>query len=236
MNLTGIRSLSLAVVIGLALFLVSLAVLGALPAAVQAAGVSDTGMVVDGAVDQPGPPPPEQISSQCLPPLCFTTPYVLEIYAGASTSDAGDLVWSLEADDVYEVDPDGADSLIFTISGDDLVAPDGRVLCTSEPGTSEGIFVFSNSDGPLFTVKGRHPWYGAVDVPDEGSSGWETALSQRAYDVWHNQLYPGPKGKTDALISAMADIQNVMPVWKLVIMALVEGECGSSGLPRPTPQ
>jgi hypothetical protein len=64
MNLTGIRSISLAVVIGLALFLVSLAVLGGSSAAVQAAGVSDTAVLVDSAVDQPGQPPPEQITFQ----------------------------------------------------------------------------------------------------------------------------------------------------------------------------
>ena len=89
----------------------------------------------------------------------------------------------------------------------------------------------------LFTVKGRHLWYGAVDVPNEGSSGWETAHSQRAYDIWRNRFYPGPRGKTDATISATADLQKASDLGKLAIIALVEGACGSSGLdPRPTPQ
>jgi hypothetical protein len=159
----------------------------------------------------------------------------MEIYAGGDTDSSGDLVWTIVDDDVYEVEADGGLDLVWTIQDDDLVGPDG---CTSEPGISAGSLFLRNAAGDvLFTVKGRHLWYGAVDVPNEGSSGWETAHSQRAYDVWHNQFYAGPKGRTDAVSSATANIQEASALRKLAIMALVEGECGSSGLgPRPTPQ
>jgi hypothetical protein len=151
----------------------------------------------------------------------------MEIYVGDRT-DPEDLAWSIEGDDFYEIADDGGLNLVFTIQGGDLV---GREHCWSEPGFSSGSLSVRDAAGQvLFTVKGRHLWYGAVDVPDEGSSGWETAHSQRAYDIWQNQFYPGPKGKTDAVISATANIQEASALRKLAIMALVEGECGSSGV------
>jgi hypothetical protein len=66
----------LVVVGGVALVALSLGLLAAAPA--QAAGVPNRVDLVDRAVNQPGQPPPEQITSQCWP-LCFTDPYVIVV-------------------------------------------------------------------------------------------------------------------------------------------------------------
>jgi hypothetical protein len=64
MNSIGIRRISLAVVIGLAMLVVSLALIGLSPAPAQAAEASRTGDPVESAINQPGQLPPEQITSQ----------------------------------------------------------------------------------------------------------------------------------------------------------------------------
>ncbi len=66
---------------------------------------------------------------------------------------------------------------------------------SDHPIDEEDQFLRNAAGDVLFTVKGRHLWYGAVEVPDQGKSGWGTARSQRAYVIWHNQFYPGPKGQ-----------------------------------------
>jgi hypothetical protein len=64
MNLTGIRRISLTVVIGLAMVLVAATVLGIAAAPAQAADAARTAGLADKAVNQPGQPPPEQITFQ----------------------------------------------------------------------------------------------------------------------------------------------------------------------------
>jgi hypothetical protein len=64
MNSTSIRRISLAVVIGLAMLVVSLGLIGLSAAPAQAAETSHTEDLVEGAINQPGQLPPEQITSQ----------------------------------------------------------------------------------------------------------------------------------------------------------------------------
>jgi hypothetical protein len=64
MNSIGIRRISLALVIGLAMLVVSLALIGLSPAPAQAADTSQTEDPVEGAINKPGQLPPEQITSQ----------------------------------------------------------------------------------------------------------------------------------------------------------------------------
>jgi hypothetical protein len=64
MVLTDIRRISLAVVIGLAMLLVAVTMLGAAAAPAQAADAAHTADLVGDAINQPGQPPPEQITFQ----------------------------------------------------------------------------------------------------------------------------------------------------------------------------
>ena len=59
---------------------------------------------------------------------------------------------------------------------------------------------------------------------------FEELQGRRAYNIWDNELYPGPRWLTDPVISATANLREASDIYKLAIAALVEGECGSAGL------
>ena len=124
MKAVGIRRIFLAVVIGLAMLVVSLGLIGTSPVPAQAADASHTADLADNAVNRPGPPPPEQITSQCWP--CTTHTDVLQ--APQQTVD---------------LDGDGSDEASFQAL---------RVQVSSDDGRGRGRLTLEMQYGPNYEL------------------------------------------------------------------------------------
>jgi hypothetical protein len=140
----------------------------------------------------------------------------IAIYEHPSAND-DEPIWQFHAGGVHSSSVDGP--LIFAIDDDTIRDENDQVLCTRDgDALTEQRIREGGEDGPvLYTVIERQVYAGEPEAGD-----------QPLYSFRGRHVLAGKKGPP--LVSADAHIQFVDSMRKLVIVALIDGECGAPGL------
>jgi hypothetical protein len=152
-------------------------------------------------------------------------------------SDDGTVIWEIvEAAEVYE-GPAVDGNLLMFIQNNAIYTADGTQTCTiNSPFLSDRREVSTaNGSEVLFTVWGNYVFDGKIDVTTENYEqvdklfGDQLLFEYEPHDIWLGEAADGFRlMSTNAVITTQSDGR------KLLIAALITGECGSAGLPGYT--
>jgi hypothetical protein len=129
--------------------------------------------------------------------------------------------------------PDGPE--IMTFDETTIRSPEGEILCTRDGNALEGVRIRDGEtgDGPvLYTVLGRNVYVGELDLTGLSKKEAKHYLADRLVLAFRgNHIFDSfpPSGQPTA--TATEHIMFASAMRKLVITALIEGECGSPGMP-----
>jgi hypothetical protein len=154
------------------------------------------------------------------------------IFEGDNTDSPDCLIWDIDGANAIDVRQPSFGTLVL---GDDWISdPAGNVLCTAEVDAGGESYLREGTDGEvLLTLWGRFIFEGEVDVPSPAGGNKDAVnavLGTRSYEFWKDQVFAGKKWEGEVIATSTAHIHNAVPMRKLVIAALVAGECGSFGL------
>lgn len=162
----------------------------------------------------------------------------ISIHVGPTTEIAGCLAWDIVNDETSDANGDP----VNRVDGDLILDPTGNVLCQQIGGQLEGVDHIMREDGQggneiLFTVWRRYVLPGDVEIPHHWWWDWEflELLRDEALTFKQDQVFRGAPWKGDVLITATEHLRFADQMRKLLLGALIEGECGSAGLPDYTP-
>jgi hypothetical protein len=157
----------------------------------------------------------------------------LSIYAGSDTSSADCLIYDFLGPNVHD-GAAGSDNILVTIVGNAIQAPDGTVLCTREGNALIDTVHVGGPEGPvLFTSFGRWVFDGTLDF--EGDSLLQIAQEldeQLLYTFQGAHILDGAFIWDGILATSTKPLTHANTQRKLVIAAMISGECGGLGIPE----
>jgi hypothetical protein len=161
-----------------------------------------------------------------LPPN-YPGNFDIEIYEGASTTSGDCLIYDFVGPNVHDGQ---SGDLVVVVDGDTIEAPDGTTLCTVEGDMLIERVRSGGADGPvLFTTFGRWVFEGDVDVQGDN-------IGQIAEELADQLLFTfqGPRIESwgETVATSTKPLTHASTTRKLVIAAMLTGECGGLGLPE----
>jgi hypothetical protein len=121
---------------------------------------------------------------------------------------------------------------IQALSDSDIASPDGELLCTK--GSSGGFVQLVDADGTvLLSTVGPFVFEGQPDLAGKNPGQQAQELASRlrfSYDF--DTVMEGFANSGQAMVEADVPVQFSSGWRKLVIASLVDGYCGSDGLPE----
>ncbi len=149
----------------------------------------------------------------------------------------GTILWEILEAEVYEglaVD----DKLSLYIKDDAIYTAGGVETCSiNAPLLNSSVreVIAANGTDVLFTVWGAYVFDGEVD-PKHNNFGQIKRLfgSQLLFEFDRDEVYLGEASDGFRLLRANAGVENSSDGRKLLIAALITGECGASGMPGYT--
>ena len=155
----------------------------------------------------------------------------IAVYEGASTASEDCLIYTTIGTQVNAgrapVGP-----TIMTVTETTINDPSGAVLCTRESGYGADRIRLGGPSGPvLFTAVGR--WIFDGEIMFQGKTWPEIVTqfdSQLLYTFKLANIYEHSPYDGEILATATTPIAQASPMRKLVLAALIAGECGGLGL------
>lgn len=149
------------------------------------------------------------------------------------------IIWDLDGGNVsVQLEP-GLFATRMAIRENELWHTDALLqdvpVCTVVAGDhSSGMeFELVDADGEVvFTLWQRHVFAGAIDLPAQGGDDFDQLVEDElAFSFKKDGIHAGHWSDGVLLARASEDIDMASPVRRLLLAALVAGECGSDGMP-----
>lgn len=146
------------------------------------------------------------------------------------------IVWCIDGDGTSSAVLDPNDRLVLDTDENRIFDAAGNLQCTAQ---REGrLFKLREGvDGPvLFTATlGRYVFNGDVEkLPIRTTKAWRKLIRrQTAYEFYGPDVYDGWRRFGDVEITANESVSRANPMRKLLISALLSGECGVDGNSAP---
>ncbi len=149
----------------------------------------------------------------------------------------GTILWEIVEAEVYEgLSTDGnlglyiENNAVFTAQGEQTCVVNSPYL-----DTSLREVVAANGTDVLFTVWHGYVFEGEVDVKIANWGKMKKLFGEQLlFQFQANEVFLGEARDNYRLLSANGDIENSSDGRKLLITALITGECGASGMPGYT--
>lgn len=162
----------------------------------------------------------------------------MQLYAGASNSSIGCLIYTIGGDQptgVQQVRPDGGFGPGPLVVENVIYDGETPVCVATQDEETPALFRLHDAEQPLFTLWGRFLFDGDVpELPTIGSPAYQALLAdQLVYSFSGNQIFEA--GNWEGNILATADVDEITqanPMRKLLFGALSSGYCGSVGIPE----
>jgi hypothetical protein len=163
----------------------------------------------------------------------------IQIFAENGDGD-GTVIWDIKEAGVHEGDPmEGAPLLLTLGPAGEIYDAMGVHTCTlAAPYLNKKIFQITGADGNevLYTVYENWLLKGEVPPAQLTDGNIRRLLPTRLlFTFVANEVYIGDPSNGKILASATDDLTIQTQNHKLLIGALIEGECGSNGLPGYIP-
>lgn len=161
-------------------------------------------------------------------------------YAGNGPIDLGDdadddglpetIVWCLDGDGTHSKVLDEDDNQILFTLRNEIYDAAGTLQCTAHE--EDGLYKLREGfNGPvvLTATKGCFVFEGDVKrLPVRATKAWrKTVRRQLAYEFYGSEIYDGRRRLSDVEITANERISRANPMRKLLIGALLSGQCGA---------
>ena len=162
----------------------------------------------------------------------------LSIYQGASTDSPDDLIWDLKNGFIFQGAASSTNLILNDHNGEILDASNSIVYCAML-GNHQLLDVATGE--VLFTQRGKKVFAGDFVDDSEEMEEWaddadadiEEGHGPPLFRFKKDHVFAGRRAPgEDPLVTATEKIAKANPFRKLVISALVAGECGSLGLPE----
>jgi hypothetical protein len=151
--------------------------------------------------------------------------------------DDGTILWEILDADVYE-GPASNGNLSLYIENNTIYTADGTPTCSiNSPFLNSKVreVIAANGSEVLFTVWHEYVFEGKVDVKVENFGQMKKLFgSQLLFHFQGNEIYLNEARYGFRLLSATGNVQSSSDGRKLLISALITGECGGSGMPGYT--
>jgi hypothetical protein len=151
--------------------------------------------------------------------------------------DDGSVVWEVVEAAVYEgLAIDG--NLLLYIENNAIYNTEGLQTChISSPYLNSSVreVIAANGEDTLFTVWGNYVFEGEIDFTKVTFAKLKTLFAtQLLFEYTSNEIYFGEVKDGQRLMATNANITSQSEGRKLLMAALIAGECGSAGLPGYT--
>jgi hypothetical protein len=152
-------------------------------------------------------------------------------------SDDGTVLWDVKEVEIYE-GPASEDKLLWYIKDNAIFTVEGVQTCTvNSPYLNSNLreVIAANGTDVLFTVWNDYVFEGEVDVKYTNYGQMKKLFGEQLlFQFTSNEVYLGETRDGFRLLRADGDVQSSSDGRKLVIAALITGECGAPGLPGYT--
>lgn len=158
----------------------------------------------------------------------------ITLYAGVGTTSADCLIYDFVGPNVHDGAAPGG-PVIATVVGSEIQVPGGgEVLCSVEGDTLVDRVIVGGAGGEvLFTSFGRWVFEGELDF--EGDNLAQIAqelVDQLAFTFQGPHIYDGLHFHGDIAVTSTKPLTHATMQRKLVIAAMLTGECGGLGIPE----
>jgi len=166
----------------------------------------------------------------------------LEVYEGDDTDTPDCLIWDIDSAGVarqHEQTGELIDS--FVVAANEIYGADpatgaaAALNCTAVEGDhpSGKVYNLVSAEGEVvLTLWNRYVFLGDVHVPSVADPTHGNLLqNQVAFSFKKDHIYAGPWWQGNVVGTADAKIEFANPMRRLLLGALVTGECGGEGLP-----
>jgi hypothetical protein len=148
--------------------------------------------------------------------------------------DDGSVVWEVVEAQVFD-GPAFKGNLLLYIENNAIFDTQGVQTCSiNSPYLNSSLreVIAANGSETLFTIWGNYVFQGAIDIP-KITPGKLRALmdTQLLFEYTTNEIWLGEAKNQFRLMTTNADITVQSDGRKLLMAALIAGECGSAGLP-----
>lgn len=147
--------------------------------------------------------------------------------------DDGTIPWEIVQAEIY-TGPAVNGKLNLYIENNAIYTAEGVQTCqVNSPYLNSTVreVIAANGTDVLFTVWGNYVFDGAVDVKLTNFGQMKKLFGdQLLFEFQTNDIFLGEASGGYRLLTATADVQSASDGRKLIIAALITGECGSSGL------
>jgi hypothetical protein len=149
-------------------------------------------------------------------------------------SDDGTVIWEIVEADVYQgLQLDG--NLLLYIQNNKIYDSNGVETCNvSSPYLNSSLreVIAANGNDVLLTVWGNYVFAGEVDVSKLTLGKLKPLfLSQLMFEYQQSDIFAGEAKDGALLMTTNANLEVQSDGRKLLMAALIAGECGSAGLP-----
>lgn len=165
-----------------------------------------------------------------LPPN-YPGNFDISIYAGQTTTSADCLIYDIVGPNVH----DGASGeVLVTVVGDAIQAPDGTTLCTVEGDSLIDRVRVGGPEGEvLFTTFGRWVFEGELDFEgDDLAQIAQELADQLLFTFQGPHIIDGAHPWGETLATSTLPLTHASTTRKLVVTAMLTGECGGLGIPE----
>jgi hypothetical protein len=155
----------------------------------------------------------------------------ISIYAGHTTTSADCLIYDIVGPNVHD---GSTGELLVSVVGTTIQAPDGATLCTVEGNALVDRVLVGGPEGEvLFTTFGRWVFEGEIDfVGDDLKQIAEELADQLVFTFQGPHIYAGPQMWGDIAATSTLPLTHANNTRKLVVTAMLTGECGGLGIPE----
>lgn len=163
----------------------------------------------------------------------------IEIHQGTDDEIPDEIIWDVMGGTVLRQVEPGVFEERINVEGEvmqDVEEPAWTapvcVVDEVEHPSGEVFELVSSTDGVLFTLWGRFVFAGQHALPDEPNVEEDPTLAaQVAFSFEGSHIYGGPWWDGTVLTTASEEIQDASPERRLLLAALVAGDCGSQSIP-----
>lgn len=151
----------------------------------------------------------------------------MQLTESGEGGDNGTVIWDIQEAGVYAGEASEGNQ-IMELVGNEIYA-NGELTCTVENAYLNGRVVMGAGDEVLFTVYENEVYLGEIDAKRLGPKTKRRFADQLLLTFDGSDVHWGHYD--GEFLSANADLESASDGRKLLIAALVEGHCGSKGLP-----
>lgn len=165
----------------------------------------------------------------------------MDINIQLSQADGGEedgtILWHIIISEVYSGPAEDGDLLLY-IENNAIFTAEGVQTCMiNSPYLNSTVreVIAANGTDVLFTVWNNYVFEGAVNVKVTSWGQMKKLFGdQLLFHFESNEVYLGESRDGNRLLTADGDVQNSSDGRKLLISALITGECGAKGMPGYT--